>query len=114
MGTSVGTKVFVAHGWRAASGVSMAWVSFQLAVLLVRGPHVPRYTWVGWEGGWQARKSIVDARRNQLVAQEEPTIVEGAVTEKEGAGVNVSTSGLEPNGAEHDQRLEEKDPSQQV
>ena len=43
MGTSVGTRVFVQYGWRAASAVSMAWFGFQLAILLLRGPHVERY-----------------------------------------------------------------------
>ena len=59
MGTSVGTQVFVKNGWRATAGVSMAWYAFQLAVLLARGPHVPRCDWVGWKGGWEARKSVL-------------------------------------------------------
>lgn len=116
MGTAVGTQVFVQHGWRAASGVSMAWYGFQLAVLLTRGPHVQRYSWVGWEGGWQARKSVFDAQRTQLVGQAEPNNGQMSIGEKEGAERNVpATSGLvEANGAGQKKGLEQKDPSQQV
>ncbi|KZP09100.1 MFS superfamily [Athelia psychrophila] len=62
MGTSVGTQVFVKYGWRASAAVSMAWFGFQLFMLFLRGPHVKRYTWFGYEGGLEARKSVVTAR----------------------------------------------------
>ncbi|KAF7982162.1 hypothetical protein HWV62_29925 [Athelia sp. TMB] len=68
MGTSVGTRVFVQYGWRAASAVSMAWFGFQLVMLLLRGPHVERYTWFGYEGGLEARKSVVTAREEAAEA----------------------------------------------
>ncbi|KIP03877.1 hypothetical protein PHLGIDRAFT_41100, partial [Phlebiopsis gigantea 11061_1 CR5-6] len=51
MGTSVGTTLFNAHGWRAAAAVSFAWQSFAVLVLLTRGPRCSRYTWIGYEGG---------------------------------------------------------------
>jgi hypothetical protein len=70
MGTAVGTEVFVNHGWRAAAALSMGWYGWQLLVLLARGPHVKRYTWFGYEGGIEARKSIVDAREKTLEAGE--------------------------------------------
>ncbi|KAH7913356.1 major facilitator superfamily domain-containing protein [Hygrophoropsis aurantiaca] len=57
MGTSLGTKVFLAHGWRAASALSMAWYGWQLVILFLRGPNCSRYTWFGYEGGFSARKS---------------------------------------------------------
>ncbi|KAF9235646.1 major facilitator superfamily domain-containing protein [Melanogaster broomeanus] len=44
MGTSVGTEVF-------------------LMMLLLRGPHCPRNHWFGWAGGFEARKSVVEARK---------------------------------------------------
>ncbi|KIP09416.1 hypothetical protein PHLGIDRAFT_67636 [Phlebiopsis gigantea 11061_1 CR5-6] len=56
MGTSVGTKVFVKFGWRPAAALSVAWTGFTLVVMLVRGPHCSRYTWFGYEGGWNMRK----------------------------------------------------------
>lgn len=56
MGTSVGTQLFNSHGWRASAGISLAWQSFALLVSLARGPHCPRYTWVGYKGGLEWRK----------------------------------------------------------
>ncbi|KAI0717295.1 major facilitator superfamily domain-containing protein [Cerioporus squamosus] len=53
MGTSVGSKVFTQSGWRASGALSVAWTVFALVVLLLRGPHVPRYTWFGWRGGYK-------------------------------------------------------------
>lgn len=70
MGTAVGTKVFVEHGWRAASGLSMAWYGWQLFILLLRGPHVQRYTWFGYEGGLEARKKVVMERQQQQQQQQ--------------------------------------------
>ena len=56
MGTSVGTRVFNAHGWRAAAALSVGWQGFCLLVILIRGPHCHRYTWFGYEGGYSVRK----------------------------------------------------------
>lgn len=95
----------------------MAWYGFQIAVLFIRGPHVQRYTWVGWEGGWQARKSVVDARRNQLVGQAEPIASEGvSMTEHVPRGLNVVILELQRNCdcAGMDNGREEMDPSKQV
>ena len=63
MGTSVGTHVFVKYGWRAGAGLNMAFYGFQLLVLLLRGPHCKQYTWFGYEGGLEARKSVVEERK---------------------------------------------------
>ena len=63
MGTSVGTQVFVKFGWRAAAILNMALYGFQLFVLLLRGPHCKQYTWFGYEGGLEPRKSVVDERK---------------------------------------------------
>ena len=73
MGTSVGSKVFTEHGWRADAALNLAWTGFTLVVLLARGPHVPRYTWFGWKGGWELRKSRVLARQ---VAERDAVAVE--------------------------------------
>ena len=63
MGTSVGTQVFVKFGWRAAAALNLALYGFHLFVLLLRGPHCKRYTWFGYEGGLEHRKSVVDERK---------------------------------------------------
>lgn len=57
MGTSVGTQVFNNHGWRPAAALSVGWTGFCLIVMLLRGPHCARYTWFGYEGGLELRKS---------------------------------------------------------
>ncbi|TCD65169.1 hypothetical protein EIP91_003025 [Steccherinum ochraceum] len=64
MGTSVGTKVFLQHGWRASAALSLAWSGFCLFIMLIRGPNVSRYTWVGYEGGWEIRKRRLAAKEN--------------------------------------------------
>ena len=63
MGTSVGTHVFLKYGWRAAAALNMALNTFELAILLVRGPHCSRYTWLGYEGGIEPRKSVIEERK---------------------------------------------------
>ena len=59
MGTSVGSKVFNASGWRPAAALSLGWMGWQLIILLLRGPHCQRFTWLGWEGGFEMRKDKV-------------------------------------------------------
>ena len=68
MGTSVGSKVFTAHGWRADAALNLAWTGWTLGILLLRGPHCPRYTWIGYKGGIELRKSVVDARKREAEA----------------------------------------------
>ncbi|KAG7088949.1 hypothetical protein E1B28_012894 [Marasmius oreades] len=62
MGSSVGTKVFLEHGWRAGAGLQLALAGCALFVLLLRGPHCRRHTWFGYEGGLEFRKGVVDSR----------------------------------------------------
>ena len=71
MGTSVGTKVFLEHGWRAGAALSLAWCGFCVFAMLIRGPNVRRYTWVGWEGGWEVRKDRVAAREAGKIGKED-------------------------------------------
>ncbi|KAG6879825.1 hypothetical protein C0992_011108 [Termitomyces sp. T32_za158] len=66
LGTSVGTKVFVMYGWRAGAALNMGWYGWQLFILLLRGPHCNRFTWFGYEGGLETRKSVVEARARDL------------------------------------------------
>jgi len=69
MGTSVGSHVFLKYGWRAAAALNMALITFELVVLLVRGPHCSRYTWFGYEGGIEPRKSVIERKRLQSGAE---------------------------------------------
>lgn len=62
MGTSVGTAVFTKYGWRPAAALSVGFTGFSILVMFARGPHVRRYTWVGWEGGWETRKQKVQEK----------------------------------------------------
>ncbi|KAJ8521689.1 hypothetical protein ONZ45_g1642 [Pleurotus djamor] len=64
MGTAVGTKVFIEHGWRPAAALNLGWYGWQLLILSLRGPHCSRHTWFGYEGGIEPRKSVVDARKH--------------------------------------------------
>ncbi|KXN85064.1 Putative uncharacterized transporter YgaY [Leucoagaricus sp. SymC.cos] len=72
MGTAVGTHVFVDFGWRAGAALSLGWTGFQLVVLLLRGPHCKRYTWFGYEGGFEARRKKVSSPEQQP-ANSEPS-----------------------------------------
>ena len=90
MGTSVGSQVFVKFGWRAAAGLNMAFYGFQLFILLLRGPHCKQYTWFGYEGGLEARKSVVDERIR--VEAETSEKVDNKTDRKD--GIISGTSGL--------------------
>jgi len=65
MGTAVGSKVFLENGWRAAAGLSLAWQGWQLAIILARGPHCARKTWLGWQGGTLMRKKQTPTPEDQ-------------------------------------------------
>ncbi|KAF7368852.1 MFS DHA1 protein [Mycena venus] len=56
MGTAVGTKLFVERGYKFSSGIRATFGGLELLLLMIRGPHVGRKTWVGWEGGVKLRK----------------------------------------------------------
>jgi hypothetical protein len=117
MGTAVGTQVFVRHGWRAAATVSMAWFGLQVVVLLVRGPHVERYTWFGYEGGLEARKSVVMAREKEKErANEKAAAVADPEQKCKGETVDGEPksrpASLEATVGRHEYRQDEKDPSQ--
>lgn len=87
MGTSVGTTLFNAHGWRAAAAMSFAWQSFAVLVLLTRGPRCSRYTWLGYEGGTDWRKPRVHKNTEQpaVTSDSAPTGEEdnGEIEEKQ-------------------------------
>lgn len=71
IGTSVGTHVFVHFGWRAGATLSMAFYAWQLFILLIRGPHCKRYTWFGYEGGLEYRRSVLAAKKRMEEEREQ-------------------------------------------
>ncbi|KAK7063602.1 MFS DHA1 protein [Favolaschia claudopus] len=56
MGTAVSTQLYVEGGYKLSSGIRVAFAGVELVLLLLRGPNVSRYTWVGWEGGYNLRR----------------------------------------------------------
>ncbi|KAI9464373.1 major facilitator superfamily domain-containing protein [Boletus coccyginus] len=82
MGTSVGTRVFVQHGWRACALFMLALYAFQLGMLVLRGPHCPRDHWFGWTGGFRAHESVVHARKRDDASKAETATGEGQTLEK--------------------------------
>lgn len=78
MGTAAGTHLFLQFGWRPAAAFSLGLYAFQICVLLCRGPHCGRYTWLGYEGGLESRKSVVEARNREKEAQDAKEAEEGA------------------------------------
>ncbi|KAJ7258786.1 major facilitator superfamily domain-containing protein [Mycena haematopus] len=87
MGTAAGTAVFTKYGWRPAAALNMGFYGWILLIMMLRGPHCARYTWFGFEGGWEARKSVVDARQK---AAESGVSEKGVVGERdlESGGTN--------------------------
>lgn len=113
MGTAVGTKVFVADGWREAAALSLGWTGLQLIVLLLRGPHVGRYTWFGYEGGREWRKKVVMEREKQKAAEAEAENSGSTADEKKDSGVNAE--GISESTREEQTARDEKaDPSRMV
>jgi hypothetical protein len=93
MGTSVGTRVFVHDGWRPAAGLSLGWIGIMLLLLLLRGPHCARTTWLGWEGGYDMSKHFPPAPPSVAV---EKDVEMGPVKEMDDTGED-ATPQLEPN-----------------
>jgi hypothetical protein len=93
IGTAAGTKVFVLYGWRAGAALSMGFYGLQLVVLFARGPHVGRYTWFGYEGGLEARNSVIAAREKKRAEDEEAAAAE-PVEKGEGQSVNNQLTSL--------------------
>lgn len=44
---------------------------WQIGILFLRGPHCERFTWFGYEGGWESRKKVVEERKRQKMREEQ-------------------------------------------
>ncbi|KAF9067167.1 MFS DHA1 protein [Rhodocollybia butyracea] len=62
MGTAVGTKLYTEGGYKLSSGIRVVFGGMELLLLMLRGPHVSRTTWIGWEGGMNFRKKKADEK----------------------------------------------------
>lgn len=54
--------------------------------MLARGPHVARYTWVGWEGGWETKKKTTQDKgdeKGQVDVEAIPADQVGSTTENQ-------------------------------
>lgn len=71
MGSSAGTKVFLTYGWRATAAMTLGFSAWALFILMLRGPHCSRYTWFGWEGGWEARRIKVEEAEAKAAQQQQ-------------------------------------------
>ncbi|KIY71273.1 MFS general substrate transporter [Cylindrobasidium torrendii FP15055 ss-10] len=79
-GTPLGTAVFVKYGWRASGALSCGFCGWMLFVLLLRGPHCPNNKWFGWEGGFEARKKVVEHDSERRM--EEPPLEQNTSEQK--------------------------------
>ncbi|KAI0336830.1 MFS general substrate transporter [Cubamyces sp. BRFM 1775] len=107
MGTSVGSKVYNEHGWRPDAALNLSWTGFTLFVLFLRGPHCPRYKWIGWEGGFELRKGRVLAREQAQrdAAAEKGERLDGKVEAEElNGGMGGETVGDEKRSEEKRRR----------
>ncbi len=82
MGTAVGTKVFIEHGWRAGAALSVAWSGWQFFILFLRGPHCDRKTWFGYQGGLMPYSKTQVLRRTQSDVENRTPVGEAADDEK--------------------------------
>jgi hypothetical protein len=102
MGTSVDTQVFVKFGWRTAAALNMALYRFQFFVLLLRGPHCKQYTWFGFEGGLEPRKSVVE-RLEAEKTLESSLPSENAIDKKDREISGTDEKGIETLGKRGDE-----------
>jgi hypothetical protein len=72
----------------------MGFYGFLFIMLLLRGPHCQRFTWLGYEGGLDARKSVVEARKK--AESDMAQLPAGSDSEKD------LESGVVGDGSEHD------------
>ena len=85
--------------------LNLAFNGFQLFVLLLRGPHCKQYTWFGYEGGLEARKSVVDERKRLEAAEktsESPLPLENVILDRkdDSRDTRISASGTGEKGLE--------------
>lgn len=86
--------------------MQLALFGLQTIVLLVRGPHVERYTWFGYEGGLEARKSVVTAREKERAENKAAAVPEKVKDVPTDTDKSLSLDATLEGG------IAEKDPSQ--
>lgn len=97
-GTAAGTKIFNAYGWRANAGFALGLAGWMMLVLLSRGPHETRYTWVGYS------KGIHPVRQpNEASIQAKDDLEKGLKIERE-KSIDADASVKVESGEEKDER----------
>ncbi|GAA6063247.1 hypothetical protein JCM10212_000349 [Sporobolomyces blumeae] len=115
LGSSVGPRVYLAHGWRVACAVHLAWGAAALGFLLVRGPNVEG--WIGWrpsrEWSWRRhRKEDERAKEKEEGEKQEEsgrTIVVGQPGRTDEETTIVEEGDDERHLAEGEERTREKE-----
>ncbi|EJU06679.1 MFS general substrate transporter [Dacryopinax primogenitus] len=70
IGSSVGSRIFLQYGQRAAGGFCLALIGFALFALLVRGPTAK--TWIGWTGDIKSIRRQPVPNHNDVERQAPP------------------------------------------
>jgi predicted MFS family arabinose efflux permease len=73
-GTAVGNKLYASGGWIRSGSLSIGLVGASLLIVLIRGPH--ETGWIGWSGGWEIRKKILQQREAAASASQEESATE--------------------------------------
>ncbi|KAJ7198088.1 major facilitator superfamily domain-containing protein [Mycena pura] len=105
MGTSVGSKIYLARGWRACAALSVALSGAQLLVLLARGPQCARYAWVGWQGGWAPVRQPRGRDAGRVQAEVEAAEAEVEEGRKDG-GTATATASVDHGGVVEKEKVD--------
>ena len=99
-----------------AAALNLAFFGWCLFILLLRGPHAPRYTWFGYAGGLEVRRSRLDAaekaaeKEDEEAPREPSTDADREIEEKKAEGVEERSGDQD----EETKRMSEKDPAEVV
>lgn len=67
-GTAVGNNLYASGGWIHSGALSIGLMGAALIMILLRGPH--EKGWIGWGGGWDLRKKIVEEKPQERPGQD--------------------------------------------
>jgi len=82
IGTSVGTRVYLAAGYRVSGAFCLGLLGLGGLILLTRSPHCPTNKWFGYSGGWELRKGVAEKKRAERNRLDRLDVDEKAVREE--------------------------------